>query len=227
METPIRWLMVSVTTSEPGVYFIINPLDGKLDQFTSISQAQFIFDVGPMRFDRFDTDTQFLGDGASRFAASNRLNDFELSVAESIHRRNIHFAPAGESLVEHLAAHGFADINLSGENPTECGNYVFGGVLFHDVAQGTGSQDSLGIHRFIMHGENEDREKFVNCPQIFDEFDAICSPEGDIDYGCIWLRLLDSSQTSGSIFRFSAHLHVWLLANKLRDPLSHEGMVIH
>src|SRR5205809_710572 len=87
---------------------------------------------------------------------------------------------ANNEFMNHAGGHMFADVDGTGKDLADGEEDFLGGLLFGDVAHGSGAQDALGIEGFIVHGEDEDGEGGKTDFEVLDQLQTVAVFQGNI-----------------------------------------------
>ncbi len=128
------------------------------DEGGRVLQSQFLFDVAPMDIHSFWADEKLHGNVPRAPALTDEPKDIELPVAEFLDRRIGPTRAAAREGVEQLSRQSFADLNLPHQHLTNSREQFLGTCFLHDIAAGTGGQDTFGINELIVHGDDENRQ---------------------------------------------------------------------
>ena len=99
--------------------------------------------------------------------------------------------------------------------------------MFHDIAHRPRAQGAFGIERFIVHGNHQDRQPFMQFFKLFNQVNAAGSRQGNIHQHQVWLQIRDDAQSLGGIGRLAAYLQCRVFINHLLQALAKKRMIIH
>lgn len=98
--------------------------------------------------------------------------------------------------------------------------------LLHDVASATGFEDTFGIQRFFVHGDDQNREMWVCAVQIMQKVEAAFSRETYIEQHEIGIGLIDAIRSLSGIGRMAANKQAGYFFDDLNQAIAKDGMII-
>ena len=162
--------------------FVVDPVEGVLDEFGRVLEVEFAFDVFAIGLDGAHAQMQFGGDLAGAPPFADQAKNFQFPVGQILDGRHEGLGFATGQLLEHLGLHFVAQENFSQEHAADSHQHLLNGFLFHDVAQASGPQRPLRVKRFIMHGEHQDGNVRKTGFDVLNQFDAIAAFKGNIHH---------------------------------------------
>ena len=112
------------------------------------------------------------------------------------------------------------------ENGTVGEAIVMRGIL-HDIAPGTAFENALRIEGLIMHGNHQNGQTGNEGEHILDEFETIAARKSDVHGDHVGARAFERREGLGHTAGGPADFHVGLGINKLFEPLTHHGVIVH
>jgi hypothetical protein len=116
---------------------------------------------------------------------------------------------------------------MSGGYQSDGFDDFFAAFLFHNVAAASGAQDAFGVKHFVVHGKNQNGDTGVQRLDVFDQFEAVSSGQGNVRKNEVWFEEADLFQCLARVAGFAANGHVGLAANEVGQAFTHHGMIVH
>src|SRR6516164_6862151 len=102
----------------------------------------------------------------------------------------------------------------------------FAALVFCNVTASTGTQNTLGIKRFVVHRNNKYWKSRTYRLDILDEFQSALARKRDVGEHKIGLAGVNSIKRVSGIFRFSTYDEVWLVIDYVYESRARHRVII-
>jgi hypothetical protein len=205
--------------------FFLNPAGGVGVEFGGVLESELVLDAGAIGFDGGISKVECGSDLAGVKAAADHLEDFEFAVGKAVDAgaRGGCGAPLGKE----AAGDAFAQEDFALEDASEGGEEGGAGLVFGNVPTAARAQDAFGVEVFVVHGENEHRCLEAAGLEVFDEFEAAGTAEGEVDDGDVWLEGFGHLDGIADIVGLAADGELGISAEHLSEPFPEHLVVFN
>ena len=122
--------------------------------------------------------------------------------------------------------HGITHVNAAIEDLAQGDEELLACRLFHDVAIGTGAQDSFGVDRLVVHRQHEDRQARMLSTCISDQIDPIALLERNVDDDDVRVQFADRGARFLHRLDFATDHEIVFLVDQASQSLAHDRMIV-